>query len=320
MQILKVFSSTNQLLVPTRICLGNFDGVHLGHQRILSTLDKEVKQKGGYGTVVSFDPHPRSFFSSLPLPLLTPQPEKVALLSDLGVDQLVLLSFDHHLAHLTPQQFVTQILVAQLQARSVMVGADFRFGHQRQGTVQDLQYLGTQAGLEVLIVDLQRDGSERISSSRIRSALTQGHIDLVNQLLGRPYVLSGTVIKGQQLGHQLGFPTANLHIPPDKQLPRLGVYAVRVFITDGQPSLTGVMNIGDRPTLNQSNQTTVEVHLLDWQGNLYGQTLKVELRHFLRPEQKFSSISALTCQIKKDCQYTRKTLAPYTDKNSGDPR
>jgi len=305
MQILKVFSSTNRLLVPTRISLGNFDGVHLGHQGILSTIDKEVKQKGGYSTVVSFDPHPRSFFSGQPLPLLTPQPEKVALLSDLGVDQLVLLSFNHHLAHLTPQQFVTQILVEQLQARSVMVGADFRFGYQRQGTVQDLQYLGTQAGLEVLVLDLQRDGSERISSSRIRSALAQGRINLVNQLLGRPYVLSGTVIKGRQLGHQLGFPTANLHIPPDKQLPRLGVYAVQVFIANFQLPCSGVMNIGDRPTLNQSKQTVAEVHLLDWHGDLYGQTLKLKLYKFLRPEHRFPSLPALAQQIEKDCQNTR---------------
>jgi riboflavin kinase/FMN adenylyltransferase len=317
MQILQVFSSTNQLLVPTRIALGNFDGVHLGHQKILSTLTEEVQEKGGYSTVVSFYPHPRSFFSGQFQPLLTPQPEKVALLGNLGLDQLVLLSFDHRLAHLSPQQFVREILLEKLQACSVMVGEDFRFGHQRRGTIHDLQDLGAQAGLEVIILALKMDGAGRISSSRIRSALAQGHIDLVNQLLGRPYVLLGTVVKGQQLGHQLGFPTANLHIPPDKQLPRLGVYAVRVFIANGQSPLAGVMNVGDRPTLNQSQQTTAEIHLLDWQGNLYGQILKVELLHFLRPEQKFLSIGDLTRQIKRDCQGARKILAPLWRSKTG---
>jgi len=307
-----VISSSNQLLVPTAIALGNFDGVHRGHQRVLKHITATSADGPCHPTVVSFDPHPRAFFSGQSQPLLTPRPEKSQLLEQLGIDQLVLLPFSQALAQLSPQEFIETIVIQQLQAQRVSVGADFRFGHQRQGTVQDLQALASVWGLKVHVVQLQPEQGQRISSSQIRQALEQGAVDLARHLLGRPYGLVGTVVTGRRLGRQLGFPTANLQLPPDKLLPRWGVYAVQVTADFGMRPLAGVMNIGQRPTLEGPARCLAEVHLLDWYGDLYGQTLTVQLIQFLRPEQKFTSLTALKEQIALDCLRAKTYLQSLT--------
>jgi riboflavin kinase/FMN adenylyltransferase len=231
------------------------------------------------------------------------------------------LPFDRELAALSPQQFVEEILVRQLQATRISVGQDFRFGHKRAGTAEDLRAIASQYGVKVVITSLQtfpENNSEqspvRISSSYIRQALAEGDIPQANRMLGRAYTLTGTVVTGQQLGRTIGFPTANLQLPPAKLLPRYGVYCVRVFLEEStggfphcQPPIKGVMNIGCRPTV-KGNAPTVEVHLLDWCGDLYGQTLTVSLEKFLRPEQKFPSLEALKVQILADCDLARKIL------------
>ncbi len=222
----------------------------------------------------------------------------------LGVEQLVLLPFNGELAHLQPDVFVQDILLKRLQAQHISVGSDFRFGYQRQGDVDLLRQLSTRQGVQVTVVELAQDGGDRISSSRIRQALCVGDILEAQQLLGRPYALMGRVVQGQQLGRQLGFPTANLQLPPEKFLPRMGVYSVRVYGVPGVPaaeSWPGVMNIGMRPTVDGHAQT-IEVHLLRWQGDLYNQTLTVTLQGFLRPEQRFSSLDQLKTQIQADCE------------------
>jgi riboflavin kinase/FMN adenylyltransferase len=274
-----------------------------------------------YSTVVTFDPHPQEYFTGQPRTLLTPLDEKVQQLRSLGVQQLVLLPFDKQLCALTPEEFVEKILVEQLQAVQISVGQDFRFGSKRTGTAQDLQTIAAKYGIPVTIVpletcqDLQATKSTnskqaltpnaRISSSLIREILTRGDISHANELLGRPYTLIGTVIKGRQLGRTIGFPTANLQLPKDKFLPQKGVYAVRVFIID-EPSAVplnnylGVMNIGHRPTLN-GTQLSPEVHIFNWCGDLYGKKLAVQLEKFLRPEQKFPHLEALKTQIQLDC-------------------
>lgn len=306
MWLVKSFSDS--VLTPTAIALGNFDGVHLGHQRVLSFLGTQTGLKG---TVVTFDPHPQEFFSGQKRQLLTPLPEKIKQLEKLGIEQLILLPFGRELASISPEQFVETILVQKFQAKQISVGADFRFGHKRSGGAQDLRDLAAQFGVQVYVTALETCKTSegvRISSSRIRQALAEGDINQANRMLGRSYSLVGTVIKGQQLGRTLGFPTANLQLSREKLLPRYGVYGVRVAQGDTQPpNLFGVMNIGTRPTV-QGHAPTVEVHLLDWTGDLYGQTLTIALECFLRPEQKFPSLDALKAQINADCFQARKIL------------
>jgi riboflavin kinase / FMN adenylyltransferase len=218
----------------------------------------------------------------------------------LGVDQLILLPFDRELVKLSPQEFIDCILERQLQAKFISVGEDFRFGNQRAGHAADLVAMTANIGIPTRIAPLEMDGESRISSSRIRTALLAADLNLTQELLGRYYSIVGTVVTGQEIGRSIGFPTANLKYPPEKFLPRQGVYCVRVD-TPEATQLQGVMNIGKRPTVNGVN-TTVEVHLLDWNGTLYGQQLTVYLHHFLRSEQKFADLAALTSQIQADCE------------------
>ncbi len=342
-----VTSSLSTVLTPTTVALGNFDGVHRGHRQVIQpilqksgvsqsivatppigeyqgwveglrlpnpkeNLDRQVRMGAGhrYGTVATFHPHPREFFSGKSWKLLTTRSEKVQQLSLLGVEQLVLLPFNRELASLSPQDCVETILVQQLQATHVSVGADFHFGHQRAGSAADLQAIASSYGIEVTIVSLQMCQGERISSTSIRQALQEGDISQANHRLGRPYTLTGVVVKGQQLGRTIGFPTANLQLPPEKFLPRHGVYCVRVHhptLPSLASSPSGVMNIGHRPTINGIG-VTVEVHLLDWSGDLYGQTLTVSLEQFLRPEQKFASLDDLKRQIQADCEAAKAVL------------
>ncbi|MEG4228555.1 bifunctional riboflavin kinase/FAD synthetase [Microcoleus sp. N9_B2] len=288
-----------------------------------------------YSTVVTFDPHPQEFFTGQPKKLLTPLAEKVELLAAMGVEQLVLLPFDQELAALTACEFVEEILVRQLKASRISVGVDFRFGRGRVGTAVDLQSIASGYGIDVALIPLHNCAEgDRISSSAIREGLASGDLRKANKLLGRPYSLVGTVVGGQRLGRTIGFPTANIELPPEKFLPCFGVYAVRVSVKDGggiikdessaykweNPKslipdrssnvsfINGVMNVGRRPTVD-GLQLTVEVHLLDWSGDLYGQTLSASLIEFLRPEQKFASLDALKTQIQADCDVARKVLA-----------
>lgn len=268
-----------------------------------------------HATVVTFHPHPQEFFTGKTRLLLTPLIEKAAQLSAIGVEQLVLLPFDQSLASLSPEQFVENMLLQQLQATNVSIGADFCFGRQRSGNAEVLQAIAAKHGISVNIAPLKNLADERISSSSIRHALEQGDVKRANQLLGRPYRLIGKVVQGQQLGRTIGFPTANLQLPPDKFLPCSGTYAVQVQRCDRDseldlsaiPMLRGVMNIGYRPTVAGTTQT-IEVHLFDWSADLYDQTLIVNLVAFLRSEQKFPSLDALKAQIQADCDAARLLL------------
>jgi riboflavin kinase/FMN adenylyltransferase len=300
-----VTSSLTKALKPTAVALGNFDGVHRGHQQVI----QPAKQKQGetVSTVVTFNPHPQEFFTGKRRSLLTPQSEKVEQLQRLGVEQLVLLPFDRELACLSPQEFVEKILVQQLRSHSISVGQDFCFGKGRTGTVTDLSAIASNYGIPTTIVPLHTCGGERISSSAIRQALEQGNTDRAKLLLGRAYSLTGTVVAGKQLGRTIGFPTANIDLPMEKFVPRNGVYAVKVYIDEDKSSVAGVMNIGNRPTVNGTNQS-VEVYLIDWSGDLYGKVVAVQLEQFLRPEQKFESLDALKNQIKIDCDRAKATL------------
>ena len=302
-----VVSSVEQIRTPTAIALGNFDGIHQGHKAVLQPIidaPRLSEEPNIYSSVVSFSPHPREFFSGGKVQLLTPIPQKAEILSNLGIEQLVLLPFNRDLASLSPRQFVEQILVKQLQAQLISVGSDFRFGYQRKGTGEDLKNMAAGFGITVLLNSLLKsqhhnNDGVRVSSSLIRQALSEGKMSTANMMLGRPYSLIGEVVTGQQIGRTIGFPTANLQLPREKFLPRYGVYSVDVLL--GRTEIKGVMNIGCRPTV-AGESPSIEVHLLNWSGDLYGQTLKVNLLKFLRPEQKFPSVEALKQQITKDCQ------------------
>lgn len=299
---MQINSSLANILTPTAIALGNFDGIHRGHLEVIRPVldwDGESACK----TVVTFDPHPQQYFTGQQRQLLTPHPERAIILEQLGVQQLILLPFDRELVKLSPLEFVDRILAGQLQAKFISVGADFRFGNQRVGTAADLVALTADIDIPTRIAPLEMDGASRISSSRIRAALLAADLKLTQELLGRYYSIVGTVVNGQEIGRSIGFPTANLKYPIEKFLPRQGVYCVRVDTPDAT-QLPGVMNIGKRPTVNGVN-TTVEVHLLDWDGTLYGQQLTVYLHHFLRSEQKFADLAALTSQIQADCETAR---------------
>lgn len=319
MQSVWVTSSLTNALIPTAVALGNFDGIHLGHRQVIQPILPPaggLSQQRPYSTVVTFDPHPQEFFSGQTRCLLTPLPEKVMQLRQLGVDQLVLLPFDRELAALSPEQFVEQILIQGLAVQRISVGQDFCFGHQRSGTALDLQAIAAGYGIEVVIAPLQESHGDRISSSAIRQALQVGDLPLANTLLGRSYLLIGEVIQGQQLGRTLGFPTANLQLPAEKFLPQSGVYAVRAQISPTaspsdlvfNPQQLGVMNLGYRPTVDGHRQVA-EVHLLDWRGDLYHQSLIVSLEKFIRPELKFESLEALKAQIEADCNFARTVFA-----------
>jgi riboflavin kinase/FMN adenylyltransferase len=340
-----VASSTKGLLTPTAVALGKFDGVHLGHQRVIQPVlhagsqlsvvsssqsnenSQLTNQEYVYSTVVTFHPHPQEFFTGQPRTLLTPVDEKVQQLRSLGVEQLVLLPFDKELSALTPEEFVEKILVQQLKCQRISVGQDFCFGKQRLGTARDLQLLAAKYDIPVTIVPLETYTGDspnqscisvaptqdtRISTSLIRQTLERGDIERANLLLGRPYTLIGTVVQGQQLGRTIGFPTANIQLPKEKFIPCHGVYAVRVFHLSETPDTPsteslGVMNIGNRPTVNGA-YSSVEVHLFDWSGDLYGKELAVQLVKFLRPEQKFPSLEALKMQIQLDCVAAKEVL------------
>jgi riboflavin kinase / FMN adenylyltransferase len=298
----QINSALNNVLTPTAIALGNFDGIHRGHLEVIKPV-LDIEDAGIYKTVVTFDPHPQQYFTGQQRQLLTTYPERAAILSQLGIQQIILLPFDRELVKLSPQEFVDRILVEQLQAKFISVGEDFRFGNQRAGNATDLVTLTAKIDIPTRIAPLATDGDLRISSSRIRAALLAADLNQASALLGRYYSIGGTVVSGQQIGRSIGFPTANLQYPPEKFLPRQGVYCVRVD-TATETQLPAVMNIGKRPTVNGLN-TTVEVHLLDWDGDLYGQQITVYLHHFLRSEQKFADLNALTSQIQADSEAAR---------------
>ncbi len=300
---MQITSDLATVLTPTAIALGNFDGIHRGHLEVIQpVLDWDGVD--AYKTVVSFDPHPQQYFSGQQRQLLTPDRERVAILEQLGVQQLILLPFDRQLIELTPAEFVERILDRRLQAKFISVGEDFRFGNQRAGNAEDLRAIAADYHISTSIAPLAILADNRIGSSQIRAALLAADVERTRDLLGRCYPILGTVIKGQQIGRSIGFPTANLQYPAVKFLPCQGVYCVRVDTATAK-QLPGVMNIGKRPTIGNELNTTVEVHLLDWDGNLYGQELTVHLHHFLRSECKFPSLSALTTQIQVDCDRAR---------------
>lgn len=278
--------------------IGNFDGVHAGHQTILERLRAHSQRLGLPGCVVIFEPQPREFFAPKAAPArISRLRDKLELLEAQGVDRVLCLAFNRRLRELSAEQFVQQVLVDGLGVRHLEVGDDFRFGCDRTGDFAYLEQSGQRHGFSVEAANTIIEGGERISSTRIREVLDSGDFSQAERLLGRPFSITGRVLHGQKLGRQLGAPTANIQL---KRLraPLNGVYRVSTVL-DGV-LFKGVANIGTRPTVEGDGRPHLEVHLFDFSGDLYGRTLTVMFHEKLRDEQRFDSLDALQAAIKAD--------------------
>ena len=283
--------------------MGNFDGMHLGHRQLLERMRQVAGERGMRTAVVFFEPHPREFFAALggddkPPYRLSSWREKVEMLADLGMDTAVMLRFDEQMRQTTPAQFVERVFEV-LGLGHLVLGDDSRFGVERSGSFDDLKRWGDGAGIGVEGSPTFFFGGERVSSTRIRQALLGGDLALATALLGRCWSYSGRVVRGQQRGRTLGFPTANLRLPAQR-LAISGVYAVRAQTADGG-DYGAVANMGVRPTF-AGEQQSLEVHLLQYSGDLYGQRLRVEFVEKLRDERKFDGVDGLKAQIAADIE------------------
>lgn len=292
--------------VPLHLALGVFDGVHIGHQAVIARAVDAAAREGGLAGVLTFDPHPIRVIApnKAPTSLLETLEHKARVVADLGVELFIPLHFDADFAKWEATEFVEKLMRAPI--RTIAVGEDWRFGHNRSGDVPFLRDAAARFGFALeAVAPIMHDG-ERISSTRIRQAIRDGNLGAAEEMLGRPYSVSGTVVEGQKLGRTLGFPTANL-ATGDTQLPPDGVWAVRVLLPNGRAA-GAVANLGLRPTVGGANRL-LEVHLLDFSEDLYGKNLEIQFHKLLRPEIKFGSIDALRAQILKDAQQAKSSLA-----------
>ncbi len=292
------------------VTTGTFDGVHLGHQAIVRYLVARAAEAGGVPTVVTFDPHPREVLLGRPIPLLTTLGERADALEALGVERFVVVPFSRDLSLLEPEAYVADVLVEGVGMREIVIGYDHRFGRKARGDRALLDALAATHGFSVDVIPEQIDGDVTVSSTEIRRLLAErGDAQRAGQLLGRPYRLTGTVVRGDQRGRTIGYPTANLALNDARKLvPRAGVYAVRARLGDGAEH-AGMMNIGQRPTVETDGATTIEVHLFDFQGDLYGTTVQVDVVTRLRDERRFDGLDALVEQLGRDAEQARAASA-----------
>jgi len=295
--------SWDPLAIATAVTVGVYDGVHRGHRHVLRVVAEEAS--GLPLVVVTFRENPAKIINPAGAPLaLTTIEQRLELLADLGVYAAAVIDFDEDFRELSPEEFVEQVIVDKLSARLVAVGDDFRFGYRQRGDVALLTKLGTEYGFTVCRVPILEDNGP-VRSTAIRSALAEGDVARARHLLGRPYRLQGTVVSGDRRGRTLGFPTANLEIARDVVIPASGVYAVEVII--GDDVRPGVVNIGTHPTFGGEVQM-VEVHVLDFNGDLYGSTVGVDFIARLRGEKKFAGIDELVGAIRDDIARSRKIM------------
>ena len=301
------------------IAIGNFDGVHLGHQEVINTAGGVAKERDIPWGVMTFEPHPRMFFQKSIEPFrLTPFHLKARIIEELGADFLMVLHFDKKLSDLTAEAFVGDVLKASLDARHIVCGFDFVFGKNRQGDGNFLRSRGQALGFGTSSVGAVLDDTgEAISSTRIRDYLSDADPRGAARLLGRHHEISGRVVRGDERGRTIGFPTANLEFDINNR-PATGVYAVRTGIDRGGVIYwrDGVANLGHRPTFGDEDRITLETHLFDFDQDIYGQHLRVGLVEYLRPERKFNGIDELTRAIRRDCTDARAVLAKERDRKN----
>lgn len=287
--------------------IGNYDGIHLGHQAVLGQLADEAARLDLPAVVITFEPQPMEYFVPDKVPArLTRFREKIEALRRLAVDRVLCLAFNRQLAEMPAEAFMQRILIDGLGVRYLVVGDDFRFGKDRAGDFQTLLAAGRRHGFQVVNMHTFSIGGERVSSTRIRTAMANGDLQLAEQLLGRDYRMSGRVVHGEKLGRQLGFPTANIFLHR-KASPLEGIFVVEVYGLEGEP-LPAVASLGSRPTVD-GKQVLLEVYLLDFQRDIYGEHLQVSFLHKLRDQHKFASLEALKAKIAEDVQQTREYFA-----------
>lgn len=287
------------------VSLGKFDGLHRGHQKLISHL-LEQKKNGLSAVIFTFEKNPTRMLAGLSAQNIITNEERRRKLEEAGIDKLLECPFVPEISNMEAEDFVRRVLLEQLQASFVAVGKDFRFGRQRKGDYYLLQHLGVELGFQVEVLEKEQSHGCDISSTYIREALYEGNIPLVNELLGYPYFISGEVLHGRKIGRTLGLPTINLLPSKDKLLPPNGVYLSRTRI--GEASYYGITNIGYKPTVGGENDKGVETFLFDYSGDLYGKHLQVELLEFRRPEQKFYSLEELKACILSDVYWGKNRL------------
>lgn len=299
---MNIFRSLDSIekLKKTVVTSGTFDGVHLGHKKILNRLKELSAISGGESVVITFWPHPRMVVSedSQNLQLLSTIEEKIELFEQIGIQHLVIIPFTRAFSELTSTEFIQNILIDKICTHKLVIGYDHRFGKNREGSFESLKQNCESYGFEVEEIPRQDIEDLAISSTRIRNALTSGDVTIAQELLGRPYSITGTVVKGKQLGRTIGFPTANLHIHESyKLIPANGVYVIQIHHKGD--IYAGILNIGVRPTVDGTIRT-IEAHIFDFNKDIYGEDIKLIFLKHLRDEQKFDGIDALTSQIKLD--------------------
>ena len=286
------------------LTIGNFDGVHRGHQALLAKLTAKARATGLPASVLTFEPHPREYFAHENRPRrLTSLREKIQLLAAQGVDRLYIGRFNARFASLTAEQFIDDILIRGLGVRDLMIGDDFRFGKGRKGDFAMLQHAGQTSGFTVEAMHTLVHEGERVSSSAIREALADGDMPHAARLLGRPYSISGRVMHGDKIGRTIGFPTANIQLK-HRSPPLMGIYTVSVEGLADKP-WPGVASIGVRPTINDAGRATLEVNLFDWNADCYDAHLRINFLRKQRDEERYDSLEALTAQIARDADEAR---------------
>lgn len=284
------------------LTIGTFDGVHLGHRKIIARLHDLAKTINGESVIFTFDPHPRKVVApgETTLRLLTTLEEKIVLFEQSGIDHLIIYPFTAEFSKLTYEEFVEQVLVGQIHTKFLVVGYDHKFGKNRQGDFEFLKKCAERHEFEIEKLDVLLMNESQISSTKIREAIQKGDFDAANAFLGYPFTLHGTVVEGQKLGRKIQFPTANIQASdPDKIIPGFGVYAVEITVKN--QTFQGMLNIGSRPTVNNNaDNRSIEVHIFDFESDIYGESIELVFFKKLREEQKFLSIDALKDQLVKD--------------------
>ena len=288
---------------PCALTIGNFDGVHRGHQALLKKLVQTAKAQNLQSCVMTFEPHPIEYFApeKAPTRILSLR-DKLKALASVGIDQVLVVHFNQHFANLSPDEFVKTILVQGLQVKSILIGDDFHYGAKRAGNFSSLQAAGKENGFSVERMDTLLESNERISSSAIRKALEQGHLEQARQLLGRPYLLSGHVLHGQKLGRTLGFPTLNISLANKlhRRKPAAeGIFIAQVHGLSDNP-LPAVASLGQRPTVDDSGRYLLEVHIFNFNQSVYGKLVQIELIEKIRDEEKYNDLEALQNAIWQD--------------------
>lgn len=293
------------------VTIGTFDGVHIGHQKIIKRLVQTAKKSHLKSVVLTFFPHPRMVLQKdANIKLINTIDERSAILDQLGLDVLVIKKFTKEFSRLSAEDYVTEVLVKQLRVKKIIIGYDHHFGRNRAANIEDLKAYGKKHGFEVEEISAQDINEVSVSSTKIRTALLDGNIKKANKYLGSNFMLSGKVVQGKGLGNTIGFPTANLYIEESyKIIPKQGVYIVKTTID--HKTVFGMMNIGINPTISVNNEQSIEVHFFNFNQSIYNKALVIELLDRIRDEQKFDSVEDLKIQLQKDKETSLKYIAKH---------